>query len=59
MVVIGKQVFVFIHSGQYADVQVFAKDVKGLTEVPIVDAVIAYYYTFSGETYLLVADKTL
>ena len=39
--------------------QAFAKDVKGLPEVPIVDAVIAYDCTSSGETYLLVVRNAL
>ena len=59
MVVIGKQVFVFSNSGQYANVQVFAKEVKGLTKVPIVDAVIDYDSQSSGETYLLVVRNDL
>ena len=59
MVVIGKQAFVFSHSGKYVDVQTFAKEVKGLPEDPIVDAVIAYDCTYSGETYLLVVLNSL
>ena len=59
MVVIGKQAFVFSYSGQYADVQAFAKWVKGLPEVPIVDAVIAYDFPSSGETYLLFVRNAL
>ena len=46
MVVIGKQAFVFSHSGQYADTQAFAKDVKGLPEVTIVEYVITYNCTY-------------
>ena len=59
MVVVGKQAFVFSHSGQYANVQVFAKEVEGLSLVPIVDAVIAYNCPSSGETHLLVVRNTL
>ena len=59
MVVIVKQPLVFIHSGKYTDVQAFAKEVKGLPEVPIVDAVIAYDCTSSGETYLLFVRNDL
>ena len=40
MVVIGKQAFIFSHSGQYTNVQAFTDEVKGITKVPIVDAVI-------------------
>ena len=59
MVVVGKQAFVFSHSGQYANVQAFADEVKGLQKVPIVDAVIAYDCPSSGETYLLVVRNVL
>ena len=41
MVVIGKQAFVFSHSGQYANVKAFTDKVKGIPKVPIVNAVIA------------------
>ena len=59
MVVIGKQVFVFSHSGKYTDVKAFAKEVNGLPEVLIVAAVISYDCTSSGETYLLVVRNSL
>ena len=59
MVVIGKQAILFSQSGQYADVQAFAKEVKGLPEVSIVDAVIAYDCIYSGETYMLVLRNYL
>ena len=39
--------------------QEFAKEVKGLPKVPIVDAVIAYDFQTSGETYLLVVRNSL
>ena len=42
MVVIGKQAFIFRHSGQYANLRAFADEVKGITKVPIVDVVKAY-----------------
>ena len=59
MVVLGKQAFVFSHSGQFANVQAFSEEVKALPEVPIVDAVIAYDCPSSGETFLLVARNAL
>ena len=59
MVVIGKQYFIFSHSGQYANVQAFTKEVKGLPKVPIVDVVIAYDCQTSGETYPLVVRNAL
>ena len=59
MVVIVKQAFLFSHSGQYSNVQAFAKEVMGLPKVSIVDAVIAYDCQTSGETYLLVVRNAL
>ena len=59
MVLIGKQEFIISHSGKYADVQYFDKAVKGLPEVPIVDDVIAYDCTSSGETYLSFVRNSL
>ena len=59
MAVIGKQAFVFSHSGQYDNMQVLAEEVKGLPTAPIVDAVIAYDHPFSGETYILVVRNAL
>ena len=53
------QAFLFRHSGKYADVQAFDKEVKGLPKVPIVDAVISYDCTSSGETHLLVVINAL
>ena len=58
-VVVGKQTFVFSHSGQYANVQAFTEKVKVLPQVPIVDAVIAYDCPSSGETYLFVVRNAL
>ena len=59
MVVIGKQAFVFSHSGQYSNVREFTDEVKGIPKVPIVDAVIAYDCPQSGQTYLLVVRNSL
>ena len=42
-----------------ANVQAFAKEVKGLPKVPILDAVIAYDCQNSGEKYLLVVRNAL
>ena len=39
--------------------QAFAKEVKGLPEFPIVDAVVAYDCPSSGETYLVVVINAL
>ena len=59
MVVIGKQAFIFSHSGQYANVQAFTGEVKGIPKVPIVDVVIAYDCPQSGQTYLIMVRNAL
>ena len=59
MMVIGKQAFIFSHSGQYAHVRAFTDEVKGIPKVPIVNAVIAYDFPQSGQTYLLMVRNAL
>ena len=59
MVFIGKQAFFFSHSVQYANVRAFTDEVKGIPKVPIVDAVIAYDFPQSGQTYLLMVWNAL
>ena len=59
MVVIGKHAFILSHRDQYANVRVFTNEVKGIPEVPIVDAVIAYYCPQYIQTYLLVVSNAL
>ena len=59
MVVIGKQAFIFSHSGQYANVRAFTDEVKVIPKVPIVDAVIAYDCPQSGQTYIIVVRNAL
>ena len=59
MVVIGKHVFIFSHSGKYANVRAFTDEVKSIPKVPIVDAGIAYELPQSGQTYLLVVRNYL
>ena len=59
MVLIGKQAFVFIHSGQYANVRAFTDEFKGIPKVPIVDVVITYDCPQYGQTYLLVVRNAL
>ena len=48
MVVVGKQAFVFNHTGQYANIKSFSEDTGGMIKVPIVDYVIAYDCPHSG-----------
>ena len=59
MVVIGKQAFIFSHSGQYANIRAFTDEVKSIPKVPIVDTVIAYDCPKSGQAYLLVVRNAL
>ena len=59
MIVVGNESFVFSHSGLSATVKAFSKEAKRMTEVPIVDAVLAYDCPFTGLTYLLVARNAL
>ena len=54
IIVVGKQAFVFSHSGQSVDVKAFTEGVGGLSKVPIVDGVISYDCPHSGETLLIV-----
>ena len=46
-------------TGQYSNVKVFSEDAGGIPKVPIVDAVIAYYFPHSMETYLLIVKNVL
>ena len=59
MVVIGSQAFVFNHSGKFCEVKAFSEEANGMTNVPIVDAVIAYDCPYSMKTYILVCRNTL
>ena len=59
MVVVGKQAFIFSHSGQYTNVQAFAEEVEGLSSVPIANVVIAYDCPSSVETHILVVRNAL
>ena len=47
------------HTGQSAKVNAFSSDVKSMSKVPIVDAVVAYDCPYSGKTYLLVVRNAL
>ena len=48
MVVIGAQGTIIQKTGRYADVNEFSSDVCTLSQVPIVDAPVAYDSPFSG-----------
>ena len=55
----GKQTFVISHSGQSVDVKAFTEKIDGISKVTIVDAVISYDCTYTGDTFLLVARNAL
>ena len=59
MVVFGNEAFVFSHSGQSSNIRAFTEEFQALPEVPIVYAVIAYDFPYSGKTYLLVVSNAL
>jgi hypothetical protein len=59
MIVAGRQAFVFNYTGEYADVNAFSEEAGGMSQVPIVDAVVAYDCPYTGETYLLVVRNAL
>ena len=42
MICVGEQATIIQHTGKYADVSAFAKDVGTLPRVPVVDAVVTY-----------------
>ena len=59
MVVIGSQGTIIQKTGRYVDVNALSSDVGTLSQVPIVDAAVAYDCPFSGRTILMVARNAL
>ena len=59
MVVIGAQGTIIQKTGRYADVNAFSSDVCTLSQVPIVDAAVAYDCLFSGRKILMVERNAL
>ena len=59
MVVFGNQGTTIQDTGKFSDVNVFAEDVGMMPRVPIVDSVIAYDCSYSGEVIFLVARNAL
>ena len=59
MVVMGKQATVISTSNTFAEVRPFSDDCNRLTEVPIVDAAVAYDCPKSMRTYLLIVRNAL
>ena len=59
MVVIGAQGKIVQKTGRHADVNALSSDVRTLSQVPIVDAAVAYDCSFSGRKLLMVARNDL
>ena len=59
MIVVGSQALVIQRTGQSAHVNAFSDEVQGMSEVPIVDAAVAYDCPTTGKTYLLIVRNTL
>ena len=57
MIVVGYQALVIQETGQSAHVNAFSDEVQGMSEVPIVDAVISYDCSITGKTYLLTVQN--
>ena len=53
-IVLGNQALVIQDTGTYAEVNVFPSEVRGMSKVPVVDAVVTYDCPFTLESYLLV-----
>jgi hypothetical protein len=59
MIVVGKHCFIISYSGKYIDVNSFSDAVGGLSQVPIVDAAIAYDCPHTHKTWLLIVRNVL
>ena len=59
VIVLGNQALVIQDTLQYAEFDAFFSDVQGMSKVPVVDSVVAYYCPFTSEIYLLVMRNSL
>ena len=59
MIVLGRYCYIILQSGKVIDVATFAEAAGGLSQVPIVDAVIAYDCPQTNETYILIVRNAL
>ena len=59
MAVVGHQAYVISHMNQFVNVQAFADEVTGLTDIHVVDAAIGYDCPYSGETYIVALKNAL
>ena len=58
-IVLDLQALIINHTGQSAEVNAFSSDVEVMSKVPIVDAVVAYDFPYTGSTYLLLMQNVL
>ena len=47
-IVLGNKALVIHDTGQYVEVKEFFSDVQGMSKVPVVDPVVAYYCRFTS-----------
>jgi hypothetical protein len=59
MIVVGKHCYIISYSGKYIDVNAFSDAVGGLSQVPIVDAAIAYDCPCTHKSWLLIVRNVL
>ena len=59
MVVLGKECFIFESTGKTCNVLPFNKELGIASDVPIVDAALAYDCPFTNETYILIIRNAL
>ena len=59
MVVVGKDCFIFESTGKTCNVEPFTADLGVATNIPIVDADLAYDCPFTHETYILIIRNAL
>ena len=59
MIVVGKDYFIFESTGKTCNVEPFTADHDVATNIPIVDAALAYDCPFTHETYILIIRNTL
>ena len=59
MIILGRHCFIISRSGKVIDVSTFAEAAGGLSQVPIVDAAIAYDCPRSEKTYILIVRNAL
>ena len=59
MIVLGKEYFIFESTGKTCNVQPFSDEFGAASDVPIVDAALAYDCPFTNYTYILIVRNAL